>query len=293
MILVNYLLYYGIIIPISLLPFGILYRISDILFVLIYHVIGYRKKVVRQNLLNSFPAKSKEEITTLEKAFFKHFCDIIIETLKGFSITEQELKQRVTYSNLNLIKEYHKKKQSVIVATAHYGNWEYAALSMAVYFPHTCMGVYHPLKNKFFNQKLIESRGKFGLNLVSPKKISAFYRKNDLVVAGFIADQTPHNVYKCHWMKFMNQETPVFLGAENFATKLNQPVLYGRIEKISRGNYTITFEKVTDTPIEEPKYFITEKHTNLLEKQIISKPEFWLWTHKRWKRKKPNDFIKQ
>lgn len=290
MIIFKIIAYYGILIPISLLPFPLLYCVSTVLFYFIYYVIGYRKKVVRNNLKNSFPNKSNNEILKIEKQFYKHLCDIIVETIKGFTISEYELKKRVSYSNLYVINNYFKKNKSVIVATAHYGNWEMAALSMALYFPHTTMGIYHPLKDKFFDKKITQSRGKFGLNLVASKNIGSFFKINKLVVSGFIADQTPHNVYRCHWMQFLNQETPVYLGTEKYAIQFNQPVLYGKINKVKRGFYSIHFDIITENPKSETPYFITETHTKLLEQQIQEQPAFWLWTHRRWKRKKPANF---
>lgn len=290
MILLNYFLYYGIIIPLSKLPMGVLYLLSDCFYIILYRIIVYRKKVVKQNLQNSFPDKSKAELLEIERKFYHHLCDIFVETIKGFSISEKEIRQRVIYTNLDLIHEYYNKNKSVLVVTSHYGNWELAALSMGVYFPHTVMGVYHPLKNKFFDIKFINSRGKFGLHLVSPRGIGSFLKNHKLVLSGFIADQTPHNVYRCHWMTFLNQETPIFYGPENFAKQFDQPVLYANINKPKRGHYSITFEVITDQPIQEKANFITEKHTQLLEHQINKQPEFWLWTHRRWKRKKPADY---
>ncbi len=292
MILINYILYYLIIIPISLLPYQLLYAFSDFVFVIMYHLVGYRKKVVRTNLKNSFPTKTHAEIITIEKKFYHHFCDLIVETLKTFTITEKEVRERFVYVNPDFLNDYSKKGQSVVGVTAHYGNWEWGALSMGLNIDHKVMGIFHRLKSDFWDKKLRSSRGKFGIDLIPTDKVKPWFEenKNNNVFPGFVGDQTPHNVHRCHWTTFLNQETPVFLGAEKYAREFNWPMIYGIVRKIKRGYYSVEFALVSENPSKEEPTAITEKHVRILEKQIQEQPEYWLWTHRRWKRSKPNDF---
>jgi Kdo2-lipid IVA lauroyltransferase/acyltransferase len=288
----SYLIYYLLIKPISLLPFPVLYFVSDFLFIFIYHLFGYRKNLVRKNLTRSFPHLSVEEIKIIEKKFYHHLCDIILETVKTFSITSDEIKERFTYNNPEIIKQFYEKGKSVIGITAHYGNWEWGALSMTMNIPHKTMGIFHPLKNSFFNEIFLSSREQFGLSMIAPKEVKTFFEEhlNTPTLSGFVADQTPSNPNKCHWMTFLNQETPVFIGAEKYAKDYNYPLIYAAINKIKRGYYEVTFEVITENPSEEPIMSITEKHVKLLENQINEKPEYWLWSHNRWKKAKPNDY---
>ncbi|MBL4625590.1 MAG: lysophospholipid acyltransferase family protein [Flavobacteriales bacterium] len=293
MILLNYFFYYLIIIPISLLPYPLLYLFSDFLYLIIYGLVGYRKKVVQQNLKNSFPDKSDSELKNIEKKFYRHFCDLVLETLKTFTISEKDIRQRFTYKNAELLNNYYDKGMSVVGVTAHYGNWEWGALSMGIFLKPKTMGIFHQLKSDFWDKKLRTSRGKFGLTLIPTDKVKTWLHdnKNDVVFPGFVGDQTPHKVNRCPWMTFLNQETPVFLGAEKYAREYNWPLIYGVIRKLKRGYYEIEFVLVSEKPLEEKPTAITEKHVNILEKLIIEQPEYWLWTHRRWKRSKPDDYI--
>lgn len=293
MILFKAIVYYGVLIPLSLLPWRVLYLISTCFYLVLYYLIGYRKKVVHANLKNSFPNKDKDEIIRIQKEFYKHFCDLVVETIKTFSLSADEVKRRFKYTNVALLQEYEKKNKSIIAVIAHYGNWELGALSMSLFMPnYACMGIYHPLKDQFFDEKIIQSRSRFGLHLINPKGVLKFFEeyKNKLTFTGFIGDQTPHNVRRCYWTTFLNQETPVYLGAEKYARDYNFPVFYGIVDKVKRGHYEVRFELIAENPKDLPPTEITERHTRLLEKQIMAKPEYWLWTHRRWKRKKPENY---
>lgn len=293
MIIFKVLIYYGILIPISLLPFPVLYFVSDFLYLLIYKVFGYRKSVVRKNLKNSFPNKSEKELSDIEKKFYHHLCDIIMETVKGFSVSAKEVQDRFIYNNPEVIEQLNKKGKSIVAITGHYNNWEYCALTVGLSFSAQSMAIFHPLKDKFFNKRIKKSREKFNLHFVSPKEVPQYFIDNQtqITLSCFVADQTPHNVQKCHWMTFLNQDTPVFFGAEKFAKEYNHAVVFANINKVKRGFYEVDLETICVDPSSVDHTYITEQHTKLLEKMIIKAPEYWLWTHRRWKRTKPDDYI--
>ncbi|MCC6720806.1 MAG: lysophospholipid acyltransferase family protein [Bacteroidia bacterium] len=285
--ILNFLLYYLLIIPLSILPFKVLYLLSDFIYFLLYKVFGYRKKVVRKNLQNSFPHKTQKELIKIESEFYHHFCDIIIESIKLFTISEKQLMARVKYENRELINSFFDKKQSVIFCGGHYNNWEMLGAIIQKYIPHTAIGIYAPLNNKYFNSKFIESRTKFGLKLLAMKKVKEGFEinKNKISATFFASDQSPTYSKNIHWTIFLQQKTAVFTGAEHYAKSYNYPVIYGYINKINRGYYEFKTEIICVNPAELKKGEITEIHTRLLEKQINENPSYWLWTHNRWKRK--------
>jgi Kdo2-lipid IVA lauroyltransferase/acyltransferase len=283
------LIYYGILKPISYLPFFLLYLLSDFIFILVYHLSGYRKKVVYNNLKNSFPDKSKKEIIVLMKEFYRHFCDLVVESVKGFSISEKALAKRMKFVNPEVINEFYEAGKDVIVTAGHYNNWEWAAFATPLYVKHKAIGIYAPLTSKFFDNKMKSSRRKFGLTLCPAKETKAYLQKDfgQAKATYFIIDQTPSNVARCHWMDFLNQDTPVFFGAERYATMFDMPVLFVSIKKVKRGYYTGTYEVLYTDPKNTEKYDITETANRMVEQQILGDPKFWLWTHRRWKRKRP------
>ncbi|MES2139792.1 MAG: lysophospholipid acyltransferase family protein [Bacteroidota bacterium] len=289
MIVFNALLYYLVIIPISLLPFPLLYALSDGLYILFYFMLGYRKKVVLQNIRNSFPDKTEKEHIEICKKFYRHFCDLVVESLKTFTISEKEVLKRVICINPELIDKYFDQKRSVIIAGGHYNNWEIFAVAVDALIKHKTVGIYKPLSNKYFDDKMRSTRGKYGLEMISTKDVKTFFDThiNVLTATIFGTDQSPSNPNNAYWMKFLNQDTGVLFGAEKFAKEYNYPVVYGRLNKLKRGHYSLDFTDVTDTPKETAYGEITEKITLLLEKDIQAIPQYWLWTHRRWKHKRP------
>ncbi len=293
MIIINYILYYLVIIPISLLPFWVLYRISDLLFLLQYYAIRYRKDVVLTNIKNSFPNKSNKEHKAIQRKFFRHFCDLVVESFKLFTISEEEIAKRVVLVNPAPIKELQKNKQSFLIALGHYNNWEMLAVAATKLVKHQPLVIYKPLTNKFFDDKMQLTRGKFGIKLIPMKSVGDYLEKKSTkpTMTCFVTDQSPSSPQKAYWLNFLNQETGVMYGIEKYGKKYNLPILYGSLQKVKRGYYTIEVSTITEDPSSTAYGAITTLATQALEKDIIAKPEYWLWTHKRWKHNKPTDTV--
>ncbi len=280
--------------PLSRLPFPALYSLSDLLYLVIYYFIKYRKKVVFTNLQNAFPTKSPTEIAKIAKSFYAHFCDLIMEAIKLFSISRKELLQHCKIKNPELMEAYFQQGKSLIIPAGHYNNWEMAATASNLQISHQSIGIYSPLKNKFINEQLRKSRAKFGLELLSKKEVKAGFEKNKkrLTAILFGADQSPFSDH-AYWTTFLNQETGVMLGSEKYAKQYDYPVVFGKINKLKRGYYELEFIPLENQPKDTAYGEITEKHTRFLEKIIQEKPEYWLWSHRRWKRRRPSQIIEK
>ncbi|MDC3390060.1 lysophospholipid acyltransferase family protein [Flavobacteriales bacterium] len=285
--MISRIFYYFFIIPISLLPHSFLYIISDILYLLIFRILSYRKMIVFENLKNSFPKRSKDDLKNIMSKFYHHLCDLIVESLKGFTISENELKKRLIVRNPELVNSYAENGQSIILVGAHYNNWEIVAQTLGIYSKHKCIGIYKPLSNKFLNKKIYESRSKFGMGLVSMKESKSSFIDDGIPKAViFGSDQNPSNPKKAYWLKFLNQDTGVLFGAEKYSKDNNWPVIYATINKVKRGFYEVVYSLVTNNPKDEPYGKITEDFTKLIENDIVNNPQYWLWSHKRWKHKR-------
>lgn len=273
---------------ISYLPFRILYLLSDVMFLLVYRVIGYRKKVVTANLERSFPDKSLNEISDIRRNFYRYFCDLSLEILKTLTISPSALTKRFTCGDMSAFERFYESKQSVIIVLGHLGNWELCGAYFSQLPLHQLYVLYHPLTNKHYDRLLFRMRTRLGVRLYPMK--SAFRGmvkdKKKLTATAFIADQSPSPT-NAHWMTFLNQDTAVFKGTETIARKLNYPVIYLSVIRVRRGHYKISSELLTEHPRELPENSLTELHTKRLEKDIIANPETWLWSHRRWKHKRP------
>ena len=281
------LLYYIVLKPLSFLPLNVLYILSDFLYAVLYKTFRYRKKVVRRNLLNSFPEKSIGEIKKIEQKFYSHFCDLIVESIRLFSISERELAQRNKIVDAKILDQFFERGRSVIVVAGHYNNWEMAATISDAQVKHHMVGIYSPMSNKFFDDKFLKSRQRFGLEMISKKLVKEGFEEKKELLTGtlFATDQSPTYSKRVHWTRFLNQTTPVLLGAERFSREYNFPVIYAYLKKTGRGYYEMKFTLLESDPVQTHDGEITEKHTRWLEKQINETPQYWLWTHKRWKRK--------
>ncbi|MDG2059368.1 MAG: lysophospholipid acyltransferase family protein [Flavobacteriales bacterium] len=285
--MITKIFYYILILPLSLLPYPLLYLLSDIIFLIMYRVIGYRKEVVFTNLKNSFPNKSKQELKKIMSDFYRHLCDIIMESVKGFTISEKQLRKRLIIKNPEFSNYFADKRQSIIFVGGHYNNWEICAQAFAMYSKHKCIGIYKPLSNAFINDKIYTSRSKYGMHLISMKQTKKSFEDGDEPKAiVFGSDQNPANPKRAHWVQFLNQDTGVLFGVERYAKEYDWPVVFVSIRKAKRGYYEVEYSLVTDNPNEEPHGKITEDFTKRLEQDIINQPQYWLWSHKRWKHKR-------
>jgi KDO2-lipid IV(A) lauroyltransferase len=281
------LLYYLVVLPISLLPYPVLYAFSDFLYLAIYYVVGYRKKVVLKNIQRSFPLLTPAEHVALSKKFYRHFCDLVVESLKIFTMTEAEVKARMKIVNPEFVNSYFEKGQDLILAGGHFNNWELFAVAIAAPLKHETCAIYQPLKNKFFDAKMQETRGKYGLKLISTKSVKPFFdrQKSIPTMTIFAIDQAPGRKSSSYTMQFLNQKTQVLFGTEKYSKTYNCPVVFGRINKLKRGYYSFEFTEIIENPADKNHGEVTEYITRLLEKDINANPEFWLWSHKRWKSK--------
>jgi KDO2-lipid IV(A) lauroyltransferase len=283
-------LYYIFIVPIlytvSVLPFPLLYILSDVFYFFTYYAIRYRKKVVFTNLRKSFPEKSETEINAIAKKFYASFCDVFLETIKILTISEKELLKRCSFSDEGkaVFNAYYEKKQNVIGVMGHCGNWEWACLSFKLSFKQQLSGLYHPLANKNIDGLMLKIRSRFGSHIIAMKNLPRELPKikNMNTVIGLIADQTPP-AETAYWTTFLNQDTPVFFGTEKLAKKLNYPAVFVSVKRTKRGYYNLSAETITDLPNSLPEGEISELHTKILEKNIREQPESWLWSHRRWK----------
>ena len=271
---------------ISLLPFRLLYILSDFFYLIMFYVISYRKKVILANLTNAFPEKKPSEIIHIHKEFMKYFCDLLLETFKTLTISRKKMLKhcKLDPSAEELFKQLAQQNKSVIIVMGHKGNWEWGGNTFSLCCDHQLYVIYHPLENKHFNNLICKMRERFGSRLIPMRETFREMIKNDhlLTATAFIADQSP-NPNKAHWMNFLNQDTAVFTGTEKIAQKLQYPIVFVSIKKMYRGYYTLLAECIQNPPYNEIEGEITEKHTKKLESDIIEQPETWLWTHKRWK----------
>ncbi|MGD1845970.1 MAG: lysophospholipid acyltransferase family protein [Salibacteraceae bacterium] len=264
-----------------------LYRISDFLFAVVYHLIGYRKKVVMNNLRNSFPDKSEAELQGIQKRFYVFFCDLILETLKTLTVSPTTLAKRLAFKNLEVFQRYYDQEQSIIIVMGHWGNWELGGARFAIEPLHKLYVIYHPLHNKYFDRLVYYMRTRLGNGLYAMKDtLRGMVRdKAELNATAFIADQTPSR-RGAHWMQFLNQDTPVFTGTGKIAHKMKYPVVYAGVRRTKRGHYEIELEDLVPNPAEVDPVEILERFNRRLEKDIKELPEIWLWTHRRWKHKR-------
>ncbi|WP_224746371.1 lysophospholipid acyltransferase family protein [Mucilaginibacter glaciei] len=277
----------------SLLPFWFLYLVSDFLYLIIYYVIKYRRGVVADNLRNSFPQKSEAERIKIAKQYFHYMADLLVETFKMISISEKELLTRMRITNPEIVDHYFAQNRSIIAAAGHYCNWEMAALAFGRLTPNKTIIVYKPLTNPTFDAFLNKQRARFGAMMVTMKQTlrTMIALKDELTISVLASDQTPVRHEITYFTTFLNQPTAVFLGIEKIAKMTNAVVVFYRIERIKRGYYTYTLVPLIENPKETAQYEITNTHVAYLDKQIKETPQYWLWSHRRWKFK-PEDMNK-
>lgn len=282
----------------SLLPFSLLYILSDILYGLVYWVIGYRKKVVRVNLKNAFPNYTDQQRLAIERKFYHFFCDYIVETIKLLSITDEEMDKRMKFTNVEPFVELMKEGNSYLAYLGHYGNWEWIP-SITRHFKGTDakLGqIYKQLSNKAVDDIFLKIRSRFGSFGIEKKQtlreIIKRKRANEVLMIGFMSDQIPSLPNIHYWSNFLGQHSAMFTGVERIAKQTGYQVVYFDVRRLKRGYYECRVELLSDNPKSEPEFAITEKYTRLMEQTILRAPECWLWTHKRWKYKNQEEVDK-
>ena len=283
---------YGTWYLLSLLPMWVHYLFSDILFVLVAYVLRYRHRVIRKNLRNSYPEKSEQEIKTLQRQFYRHACDLIAETVKYTTISRKNIMRRMTFKNSEQVGEILNSGQSVALLLGHYGNWEWVT-SLALWLPPMTRDVrlgqiYHPLQNKVMDRVVLKMRNRMGPVCVPKNETLRWIIGNKQAgcptMLGYINDQVPkwENIH--HWLTFLNQETPVFTGIERITHQLNQAVVYIDVKRLRRGYYECEYQVITRDPSTMGEFELTDIYFQRMEQTINRAPQFWLWSHNRWKR---------
>jgi KDO2-lipid IV(A) lauroyltransferase len=284
--LIIYLLIYPILWLISILPFPVLYLFSDFVYFLTYHLIGYRKKTVRGNLSLALPHLSDKERLLIEKKFYSHLCDLFLEMVKTLTISRKEIEKRYTFSNMDVYYDLEKKEKSIALLCAHYASYEWA-VSMNYHTNFKGYGVYKKLANPYFDKLVRKIRSKFKGELIDSKEtiptMVSNFRSKTFSLYGLVSDQSPKLNATHHWQKFMGVEVPVHTGGEMLAKKYDMNVIFLRTKKIKRGYYEASLEVLSDDVKSVPNYEITDRFLKLVEQQILESPEYYLWTHKRWK----------
>lgn len=287
--LLTYYIVFALIWLFNQIPMRILYVLSDLVYLLLFYVFPYRKKVVFSNMRNSFPEWDEKMVRKQAKRFYRFFSDFFMESTLFVFMKEKEIMNRFRYKNPELVNDLYHKGKSVILIFGHYGNWEFLA-GLQKFLHHRSLGVYRPLHNRYIDQMFINSRQRFGLEAIPSEKIvrilSDYHQKGILNISYFACDQRPLMRHIQYWTTFLNQDTPVVMGPEKLAKKLDLAVVYIHIKRIKRGFYESDFHLITDQPRLTREHEITDKFFELLEKQIIEEPACWLWTHKRWKHDK-------
>jgi len=280
-------LVYPILWLISILPFQIFYMVSDMVNVLVYRIIGYRKKTVWNNLKLVFPEKPDAELKKIQKKFYSHMCDMFLEMIKSITISEKEIKKRYEFTNLDYLRTLEAKNKSLVIMCGHYASYEWMNVLQLHGLKFHSFGIYKKIRNRHFDDLVRKIRGRFGGTLINSYRATASIIKNEkegkLANYAMIADQSPKMKRAHYWLHFMGIRVPVFEGSEKLARRLDMTVLYLHVEKVGRGKYSATLVPITEDAPNEPEHYITEKFIELLEKQIRKKPEYYLWTHKRWK----------
>lgn len=264
-----------------------MYLLSDILFFIAYHLAGYRRKVVRENLAACFPEKSKQELREIERQYYRHMCDLLIEGAYNLFASSDAIKRRYRLTNRQLVDRYYEQGRTVVLMSAHYGNWEYMVSSLNMQMLHHGIGVGKPLDDKSVAAFITRRRTRYGTQVVDQSDVRqhvAFYDRYHVPCAlMMLSDQSPSNPHKSYWTQFLGRDTAFLYGAEYFARKYNYPVLYYSVRKVKRGYYEVTFSPLCEKPEEVPQYSIVENYVRRLEQEIQAAPQYWLWSHRRWK----------
>ncbi len=275
----------------SLLPFRLLYALSDLLAFLIGDLFAYRSDVIQGNLNRSFPKKSKAELAQITKVFYRNLCDISLEAIKGFSMSPEQIVKRYKFNNPEEMQGLYEQGQSFIAVAGHFSNWEWGTICGGLQFPHHPYGFYKPLANNKIDMHLRAHRAKFRMELVSMADTVACFAKTPErpTVYIMVADQSPSNASKSYWVNFLKQDTACLHGPEKYARSNDLPLYYIKINRINRGYYEFGIELLCEQAALLPEGEPTALYMQALEKQILEEPGIWLWSHRRWKKELPSD----
>ena len=280
---------YALFYLLSLLPLRVLYLLSDFIYLIIYYVVGYRVKLTRKNMADSFPEKSEQELRSIERGFYHWFCDYIVETLKMLSISDKEMKRRMKFNGLEQMTEWTEKGRPCALYLGHYCNWEWiVSMPLSLDDKAVCSQIYHPLENKHFESLFLKIRQRWGSMCIamndSIRKLIEYRTAKPGLLTGYISDQVPfwNNIH--HWVNFLNHDTPVLTGSERLTKKMNNGIFYLYMRRPRRGYYVADVKVITLDPRSMDDYQVTDAYFKLLEENIREAPQYWLWTHNRWKR---------
>ena len=291
-----FLLTYPLLYLVSILPFRVLYALSDFLYIIIYYVVGYRKKVVRNNLKLAYPNATSKELLSLEKRFYRHFVDVFMEMAKTFTVSEKKLLKRFKYENVELLERLEKEGRSVALMAAHYGNWEWATI-LGNMVSKPVIGAFTKVSNPYYNQKLIDSRTRYGSLVLESKKFIPMvienHKNKQQASYVLISDQSPAKGKIYHFERFLGQNVPVHTGGEILARKFDMAVVFVDVQKTGRGRYKAKLELITETPNKLEEFEITKRYTRLTERQIERDPAFYFWSHNRFKHKDKTHLVRK
>jgi len=286
---ISFYFVYALIWLLTRLPMRALYGISDVFFLIVYYVFPYRKKLVFKNLRNSFPEWDEKKVKETAKEFYRYFCDFFMESTIFIFMSESEIHKRFSYKNPELLNDLYSRGKTDILVFGHYANWEWS-VTLPQFIRHKALPVYKPLHNKYLDRMFINSRQRFGTEVVPIEKVlrvlSDYHKNGILNVSYFAADQRPLMKNIQYWTTLLHQDTPVVMGPEKLARKMDNAVVFFKISRVKRGVYESEFSLITDDPKNTKEHEITDKFLQMLENQIIEAPAYWLWTHNRWKHNK-------
>lgn len=289
---ISFYISYPFIYLLALAPFSVLYKFSD-LFYYILKLTGYRRKVVLTNLRNSFPDKNESEIQTIAASYYRYLCDLILETLKTLRMNAEETQDRVTFHKTEWLEKLYQEHKSIIIVMGHHGNWEWAGPSFTLNTKFQLVVIYRPLSNPYFEKMMVGMRTRFGTKItpVNQTLRDMVANRKEITATAFIADQTATKK-NAYWTTFLNQETAVFTGPEKLAKKFNYPVVYMQVKRPKRGYYEVIPELLFENPASTAENEIAEVFTRRVERDIITNPSIWLWSHRRWKHKRKKEETK-
>jgi Kdo2-lipid IVA lauroyltransferase/acyltransferase len=290
---IGFYLYFILFRPFLWLPLRVWYALADVLYLIMYKGVKYRKKVIIKNLKKSFPHKDSDFIETVTRKFYRHLADYFVESLKMETFTKKRMMSRCVFKNIHLLEDAKKEGKDIIVFLGHYGNWEFNT-SLPLWFDNKFLTVYRPLKNVYFDRYFLKIRCRFGVEPIpmdlAAREILSYHNRDIRTISGLISDQNPSHFDQRYWVRFLNHDTAVYEGGEKIARKINASVFYFKMKKVKRGFYETEIIPMFDDAGKTERHEITRKYFELLEDTITEQPELWLWSHKRWKKEMPEGF---